>query len=142
MGAPLESGPFALLRATAKAVRAAPLAVVLNGVKHPDSIGQVACLRCVAAGEGLRFAPRYMGAPLESGPFALLRATARAARAPQGSTSASTNLRPSLRPSGQASKHVNRLTVVPSPTVGAAPEPRAREPVPATPHTRPAMPTA
>ena len=81
MGAPPASGPFALLRATAKAVRAAPLAVVLNGVKHPDSIGQVACLRCVAAGEGLRFAPRYMGAALESGPFALLRATAKAVRA-------------------------------------------------------------
>ncbi len=29
-----------------------PLTVVLNAVKHPDSIGQVACRRSTAAGEG------------------------------------------------------------------------------------------
>jgi hypothetical protein len=28
------------------------LTVVLNAVKHPDSIGQVACRRSTAAGEG------------------------------------------------------------------------------------------
>ena len=72
-GAVPESGPFASLRATARA-NGGGVAVVLNGVKHPDPSGAVACVGGPEAAAALRFAP---GEP-ESGPFASLRATARA----------------------------------------------------------------